>query len=148
MKDRPEDKRRGRKLFEYVEIFLKSKPEYNFKGNCDGVIELEPGDPESRYVIDFKTISSGGFSYLKKPDHKYVVQITIYMWLTGVKRSIIYYEEKDKHTLREFIIPYDEGLVDHIKNSSKKLFQICSSGKIPKVPGNYKKSNKRVPGRA
>ena len=47
------DKRRGLKLFEYEEIFLQSDPEYNFKGNCDGIVEFEKGDPETRYVIDF-----------------------------------------------------------------------------------------------
>lgn len=142
MAKKKKDKRRGIKLFEYVEIFLVSEPEYNFKGNCDGIVELEKGDPESRYIIDYKSISEGGFSYLRKPDHKYVVQIMIYMWLTGVKKSIIYYEDKNKHQLAEFEIPYDEGLVEHIKLSSKKLKKICDSGKIPKVPKDYKKDKK------
>jgi len=137
-----DDRRRGIKLFEYEEIFLKSEPQYNFKGNCDGIVELIKGDPDSRYVIDFKSISEGGFSYLKQPDQKYIIQITIYMWLTGIKKSIIYYEDKNKHFLKEFMIPYDEGLVDHIKKSSSKLFEICSLGKIPKIPKDYTKTNK------
>ena len=141
-KRRKADKRTGIKLFEYVEIFLQSDPKYNFKGNCDGILELEPGEPSSRYVIDFKSINEGGFSYLRKPDPKYVTQMRIYMWLTGVRKGIIYYEDKNKHELREFEVTYDEDMVDHIKDTASKLKKICEMGKIPKIPGHYSKSKK------
>ena len=121
---------------------MQSDPKYNFKGNCDGVIELEKGDPKSRYVIDFKTINEGGFSYLKKPDMKYVIQLRIYMWLTGVRKGVIYYEDKNRHQLREMIIHYDEGVIDFIKEKSSKLKIICEKGKIPAIPKNYKKNKK------
>jgi len=136
------DKRRGIKLFEYVELFLESDPKYNFKGNCDGILEFEPGEPSTRYVIDFKTINEGGFSYLRKPDQKYITQIRIYMWLTGIRQGIIYYEDKNKHALREFKIIHDESIIDDIKLMASKLKTICEAGKIPKIPQDYHKSKK------
>jgi hypothetical protein len=137
-----EDKRKGIDLFEYEEIYLVSDSKYNFKGNCDGIIEIEKGNPDSRYVIDFKSISENGFSYLNKPDHKYVVQINIYMWLTGIKKGIIFYEEKNRHNMVEFLEKYDEKLIDYIKKSSSRLKIICESGKIPTIPKDYKKDEK------
>jgi len=142
MAKKKDDKRKGIKLFEYEEIYLISDPKYNFRGNCDGIVELERGNPESRYIIDFKSINEGGFSYLRKPDKKYIMQVMIYMWLSGVKKSIIYYEDKNKHQLAEFEVPYDEGLVDYIKTSSRKLKKICNLGKIPKIHKDYKNDKK------
>jgi CRISPR/Cas system-associated exonuclease Cas4 (RecB family) len=135
------DKRRGIDLFEYEEIFLQSEPEYNFKGNTDGILEFERGNPDSRYVIDFKTINCDRFPFLKAPDNKYIVQIHIYMWLTGVHKAIIFYEEKNRHELKEFIIKYDEDLVENIKLTAKKLKKVLEMGKLPKRPTKYRKDS-------
>lgn len=142
IKNPKKDKRRKTSLFEYEEVFLESEEQYNFKGNCDGILELDPGDPTTRYVIDFKSISENGFSYLRRPDHKYIVQITIYMWLTGIKKGIIFYEDKNKHQLREFLVPYDKDFVEDIKKTSGKLFKMCKQNKVPKIPKHYNKDNK------
>jgi len=133
--------RKGSELFEYVEIFLKSDSKYNFQGNTDGIVEIIKGDPDSRYIIDFKTVNSKKFSFMKKADEKYVVQATIYMWLTGVKKAVIYYEEKDAHNIKEYIVEYDEQLVEWIKNTSMKLKILFDNGKIPSRNPKYKKSD-------
>jgi len=138
-----EDKRRGIDLFEYQEIFLKSDPEFNFKGNTDGVIDLIPNDENSRSVIDFKSIKSERFAWLKKPELKYVIQVMIYMWLTGVKKAVIYYEDKNLHHVKEFYIPYNETLVEQIKKNAKSLKIMLEKGKIPKIPQDYEE--KKVP---
>jgi CRISPR/Cas system-associated exonuclease Cas4 (RecB family) len=132
-----EDKRRGIKLFEYEEIRLESEEKYNFKGNTDGVIEIERDVQESRYIIDFKSIKDKRFSFLKEPDHKYIVQVMIYMWLTGVKKAIIYYEDKSEHSIKEFVVNYDEKMVENIKLTALKLNKILKLGKIPKRPEGY-----------
>jgi len=131
------DKRRGIKLFEYEEIFLKSEPEFNLQGHCDGIIEYN----NEQYVIDFKTINTKRFGFLKKPDPKYVVQITIYMWLSGVHKAKIFYEDKNEHRIKEITIKYDEELVEQIKKNAKKLKKILSLNKIPKIPNRYNKED-------
>jgi len=135
-----EDNRKWINIFEYEEILIESEPQYNFRGNCDGIIEIEKGNEDSRYVIDFKTIKSERFDFLKFPESKYVIQVTIYMWLTGVKKSIIYYENKNDHRIKEFVVNYDEDLVNYIKNTSQKLKAVVEMGNIPKIPKGYTKT--------
>jgi len=132
-------------LLEYEEIQVEDK-EFNFKGHCDGVIELEKGDEKTRFVIDFKTVKAEKFSLIstmsKKPDTEYVAQINIYMWLLGIKQGIIFYEEKNSHQTLEFVLHYDEELVEEIKKSAKLLLSSIKKNQIPKVPERYAKTRK------
>lgn len=133
------DERCGVDLFEYKEMNIVDN-EYNFDGHCDGIIELERGNPETRYVIDFKSIKSERFSILNKPEYKYVVQITIYMWFFGVDQGIIFYENKNDHQVKEFIVPLNQDLVDDIKTNAKKMMKILEQNKIPSIPRHYEEN--------
>ncbi|HUS50983.1 MAG TPA: hypothetical protein VMZ91_12520 [Candidatus Paceibacterota bacterium] len=137
-----DDKRTGLDLFEYEEIFLKSDPKYNFQGHCDGIIEKERGDPDSRYVVDFKTINSGGFGRLNRPSDIYVQQISIYMWLSGVHKAFIFYEDKNDHYIKEFPIIYDENEIERMTQKALRLKAILDKKKLPKKPDDYKKDKK------
>jgi len=132
-------------LFEYEEIQVENK-EYNFKGHCDGIIELEKGNENKRFVIDFKTVKSEKFSLIstssRKPDTEYIAQINIYMWLLGIKQGIIFYEEKNSHQTLEFVLKYDDELVEEIKKSAKLLIKSIEKNQIPKVPERYAKTRK------
>ena len=137
------DKRRGLKLFEYEEIFLKSEEEFNFQGNCDGIIEIEKDNPDLRFIIDFKSINekSYGNLFTSEPNKKYTIQVMIYMWLSGIHKAILYFEDKNKHEISEYVIDYDEEAVEEIKNTSRKLKKICELGGIPKIPQGYSSNN-------
>ena len=134
-------KRKSLDLFEYEEILLKDD-EYNFKGHCDGIIELVKDTPKERYVIDFKTVKAEKFAFLREPDNVYVVQINIYMWLSGVKKGIIFYEEKNSHELKEFRVNYNEEKVEEIKKNALKLNEVFKARQIPSIPKTFKKENK------
>ena len=140
-----DDKREIHELFEYEEIAL-SDDEYNFAGHCDGVIELERGNANTRYVIDFKTIKMERFKFLsnasRKPDHTYIAQINIYMWLLGLDKGIIFYEDKNTHELIEFLVPYDKHLIEDIKTNAKKLLLAIEGRKLPKINPHYSKDAK------
>lgn len=132
------DDRHGLSLFDYKEIEVKNK-EYNFKGNTDGVIELSNNDISTNYVIDFKTIKTERFNLLRKPDFKYLTQINIYMWLLGLKSGIIYYEDKNDQSVKEFLVHYNEKLIDSVKENSKKLLYVLKNHKLPSIPANFSK---------
>lgn len=141
----PEDfekhKRTKFDLFQYREIQVENK-EYHFKGHCDGVIELIKGNDDERYVVDFKTVRSEKFSYLKKPDPVYVTQIRIYMWLLDIKQGIIFYEEKNSHEIKEFRVLQDEHHIEEIKKNAKKLWGVLQSKRIPAIHERYRKDRK------
>jgi hypothetical protein len=129
------DKRRGTSLFEYEEIFLKSSSKYNFKGNCDGIVVIN----DEEYIIDFKTMNTNMFSFLSKPDPKYLTQVMIYMWLAKVKKSIIFYEDKNLQLVKELPVDYDPGLVEVIKKNAVMLKDMLENKKIPKINKKYSK---------
>lgn len=141
----PGDTRGIEDLLEYEEIRLESE-EYNFKGNCDGVVELEKDNPDSRYVVDFKSCKSEKYEFIstrtRKPDAEYITQITIYMWLLGVHKGIIYYENKNDQEILEFHVPYSEDRVNTIKKTAKQLLDFIENKKVPKVSEHYSPSKK------
>lgn len=133
-----EDKRIGTDIFAYEELIVEDK-EHNFKGHCDGIVELDKNNSEERYVVDFKSIKSERFAILNRPEHKYVVQITIYMWYFGIDKGIIFYENKNDHQVKEFLIPLNMDLVEEIKSNAKKMIKVLSQNKIPAIPKRYSK---------
>lgn len=139
--DFPNADRKGLDLFTYEELRLENE-EYNFKGHCDAIIELVKGDPSERYVVDFKTVNGDKFQFLKRPDSQYVVQINIYMWILGIKQGIIFYEDKNRHEIKEFLVKYDQGIIDDVLKNAVKLRKIIENNQIPKINKNYKKTTK------
>jgi len=131
----------GNNLFEYREMIVKNE-EYCFEGHCDGIVELVKNDDDERYVIDFKTVKSEKFSFLKNPDPVYIVQIRIYMWILGIQQGIIFYEEKNTHGIKEFVVRQDENHIAEIKNNAKKLWEVLKAKKLPAIPKLYSKDQK------
>jgi hypothetical protein len=131
------DGRKGLSLFEYRELEVEDK-EYNFKGNADGIIDIVGSDIQ-HYVVDFKTIKTEKFNILRKPDVKYIVQINIYMWLLGLEFGIIYYEDKNDHSVKEFLVRSDERIIDNVKENAKKLLYVIKNKKLPSIPTSFSK---------
>lgn len=127
----------------YEEIQVENE-EYNFKGHVDGIVELERGNPATRYVVDFKTSKQEKFQFIKtasrKPDPVYVTQINIYMWLLDIDQGIIFYEEKNTHECLEFLVPKDRFLIEDIKKDALGILDFIKHKKIPKVKSNYNKT--------
>ena len=136
------DNRHGMGLFDYVEIRVADE-EYNFEGHIDGVVEIKDrGYYDGIYVIDFKSINAERFALLREPEEKYKTQINIYMWLLGLDRGIIYYEDKNRHEIKEFVQYRDETRIDEIKKTSKNLLALLETKKLPKIPTHYEKDKK------
>jgi len=132
----PDDKRPISNLFEYQEIQVFDE-EANFRGHCDGVVELIEGDPEFTFVVDFKTINEDKFKMLKEPDPKYVVQITIYMEILGLDKGVIYYEDKNRHERKEFLVLKDKEIAEEIFSNARKLKGLLDLKKIPPIPSQF-----------
>lgn len=145
------DNRNISELFEYVEITLEDK-EHNFYGHCDGIVEFpvheedydEHGEQKvttEKIVVDFKTINTDSFKLLKDPDPEYVMQINIYMWILGLNKGVIYYEDKNKHEVKEYLIHRDDKFIEEIKSNAKTLLKLLESRKLPKIPEYFSKTS-------
>jgi len=117
-------------ILKYEEITLSSK-EYNFRGSCDGIIVVN----NDKHVLEIKSINENNFSnYLIKPKTEHYIQINIYMWLSGVPRGIIYYENKNDQSLKLFNVNIDFALIEQIKKQAMSLVKILSKGEVPEIP--------------
>jgi len=131
-KQHPEDKRTAVEVFDYEEIKIKDE-ELNFEGHVDAIMDFVPDDPDERFVVDFKTINSDKFKILREPDPKYVTQIHIYMMILGIPRSVIFYEDKNRSEIKEFLVELDTNYAEHIRDTAKKLFSDVNNKRLPKI---------------
>lgn len=125
-------------LNEYVELEVRSDPEFNFLGHCDAVVDLT-GTEFRRgkydvFVVDFKSINDENFGSLEKPEYKHVVQVNIYMWLLGLDAAVVLYENKSAQTLKEFFVPRNEDMIRKIQSESLALMDLLKGNRIPKRP--------------
>jgi hypothetical protein len=139
-KQHPDDNRKIEDLFEYEEIKIKDI-ELNFEGHVDAIIDLVPDDPEERFIVDFKTVNGDKFKILRDPDPKYVTQVHIYMMILKIYKSVIFYEDKNRSEIKEFLVEYDKEFGEHIKETAKKLFSDVKNKKLPKIPQTFTKDS-------
>ena len=121
---------------EYDEVPIISEPEYNFRGNCDAILDFRgtPFEVKSALdviVVDFKSMKNDDFSKLTHAKPEHVVQVNIYIWVLGLKGGILLYENKDKQLVKEIFVPRDETLIERVKKEALWMSKILKEGKLP-----------------
>lgn len=130
----------------YEELSIVSPVEYNFKGNCDAVLDFrgssfEVGSDLDVIVVDFKSMKDSDFSKLEHAKPEHVVQVNIYMWVLGLKGAIVLYENKDKQILKEMFVPRDEKLILKIRKQALWMTKVLKDGKLPPRSKSYSRSS-------
>lgn len=111
----------GSTEFEYLELSVYDG-ETLWGGHIDAVVNLEllshffgyidiDHDHEDM-IIDFKTMNSFQFKKLEEALTKHVIQISIYMYITGIKCAKLIYENKDSQDIKEFLVKFDQSLME------------------------------------
>lgn len=108
-------------------------PERRINGHMDGVLRL-PGNEDA--VIDFKSCSKSRFQRLKKrPDEAAVVQLQMYMAMSGIKRGVLLYVNKQESffdgALAEHWFDFDEGMVRHVWKEIEAVREGLRGGSLP-----------------
>jgi len=111
----------------YEEVRVTSDPEFNFYGNVDAVIKLE----DEHYVLDYKSMNSFSFKRFKEPYQKHIVQVNIYLWLLGLKKGFLLYENKDNQEVRLATVERNDKLISQIQTRAKELNALLKSKKLP-----------------
>jgi len=106
------------KTQDFIETTLQNK-ELWLKGTPDAVvISREDGLP---YIFELKSIKQELFLKLEQPDWSYTAQVHCYMMLTGIPRSIVYYENKNDEDTKEFVILEDKYIHDTLITKIKEI---------------------------
>lgn len=104
------------------------KPEINFGGTLDGVLEDGSG-------FEFKTINSRGHTFTwKDPKPIHVRQVHSYMYLNPeIDKFSIVYENKDTAEWRELRVNKDPEIIKNIDREIMHLNQAWEEQKLPPV---------------
>lgn len=131
-----------KKRMVYKEIIMRNN-EYLVSGRCDGILVID----DEEHLMDIKSIKNRTvkssdrefcFEDLEdgpKPDH--VVQLMLYMWISGIHHGHLLYVGKNNSQIRTFYIPYDYSVIKpyideitYIRDLAKSL----QNGEKPELP--------------
>lgn len=114
-------------------------PEY-IVGDDDPSISLAGFNGETLYegprdaviIIELKSIGDNGFNRLtREPKLEHVKQLQLYLHLTGLKRGVLLYENKNTQELKEFKVDYDPVIAEEVIHKVKTIHAHMTDGTIP-----------------
>jgi len=83
---------------------------YRIKGFADDIITIK----DEEYIIEMKSMNTMQASKLQKPVKDHEIQLQFYMYLTGIHKGFVVYEDKNNQNIIEFYLTYDEGKIEYI----------------------------------
>lgn len=107
-------------------------PRQLISGRADAIVGIDGGD--QLCVVDFKSISSYGFDRLDSPKSNHRKQLQLYMHYFKIPRGILLYENKNNQKLKEFVLRYDQALVEKLLQDFKTLKKQIDQDQIPVIP--------------
>jgi hypothetical protein len=127
----------GGSVFQYTEQFFKNKA-FGITAHPDGFIKnpwvQNPTDDDIG-VLELKTIGKTGSKEVKNaPKFEHIIQVQIYMWLTGLKWAVILYWDKSIYGtdgLIEHKIERDEDSIEAIKKTIAEVWMGIETGVLP-----------------
>jgi hypothetical protein len=98
-------------VFQESSVFSK---EWNIVGKCDGIVVVD----DKEYLLDLKTCKPSLFASLSKPWPSAIMQVQIYLWLTGLRKGLLLYIDKSVDgtvPVKEFMVEYSDKAVEDAK---------------------------------
>lgn len=94
-------------------------------------------------LVEFKSISENGFYGLRKskPRDAHEQQLQLYFELTGIKKGIVYYENKNNQKAVEYIVERDEKIIKEVTDRIRRLLDMARRREIPEpdyTPTDFK----------
>lgn len=132
-----------RSHLKYKEIKL-TNDEYKISGRADGIVVIDGED----HLMDIKSIANRSptssdrqtcFEDVKLhgPKEEHVIQLCLYMFLTGLRNAHLLYFAKNTGQIITFAIPYDYGLIEPFLREIKHLLDCAErlkAGTLDKLP--------------
>lgn len=105
--------------------------EFAITGTIDGILDTGEG-------WELKSINSRGFRGVCEygPQTKHIYQVHTYMLATGIRKWSLVYEDKDTQQWREWVINWDQGIVDELLDEFEILRVSRETHELPPVLEN------------
>lgn len=104
----------------------------------DGNKELYRGPCNNILIVELKSIKNKNFDKLPKtkPDKKHEMQLQLYFYLTGIRKGLVYYENKDTQESKYFLVEYNEELVQQVISDIRYVIALADRHELPEREGN------------
>ncbi len=89
----------------------------NIAGTMDGIAH-------EGSIVELKSINTNGFGRVAAfgPQKNHRIQVGTYMYLSGVDKGCIVYEDKNTQEYREYIVEMDKDLEDLVTESAQEIW--------------------------
>ena len=133
---------------EYREVPVENE-RYRILGHADGQVQTE----KDTFLIEIKSVGVGTVRYenydlfkecegkpddmwrkIRQPFPSHVRQAMLYMYCTGVHKMVFIYEWKPTQDVKEFVVQFQQELVDPILKSCDLVLKGLESGLPPMRP--------------
>lgn len=123
------------------EIVLQEKVKEKVEGEEEEIEvekEIYRGPKNHILIVEFKSINSKGFKKLTKakPLEKHEMQLQLYFYLTGIRKGMVWYENKDNQEIKIYHIEYDEALVQKTIEYIQTVIRYVDGKDLPEREGN------------
>lgn len=95
--------------------------------NENEIAGMQTTGVEDKYlIIDFKTINPRQFKDLNGPLPDHIVQMQIYLYLSGLKYGKFLYEDKWTQSIKEYLVVRDDNFLSVEKEKALKLKMVLT----------------------
>lgn len=111
------------------ELPLKDK-ELCISGRTDALIKIN----DELILVELKSANDRSFNLMVKknePKEDYVMQLQLYLHITGIDKGIIFIENKNDQSILEFPITYDEEMAEELIDKIMYCVTHAKSNDIP-----------------
>lgn len=84
-------------------------------------------------IVELKSINNKNYEKLPKtkPKKEHNMQLQLYMYLTGIRQGVVYYENKDNQEQKYFYVTYDQEVVDKVVGDIRYIIEHIDANKLP-----------------
>ena len=107
-------------------------------GRTDALIRLD----NELILVELKSANWRAFERMQKtrePKEDYVLQLQLYLHLTGIEKGIILIENKNDQSILEFAVTYDIDIANKLIHKINKCLDHARNGALPER--DYEKSS-------
>lgn len=104
----------------------------------DKTKEIYRGPSNHILIFEFKSIRSQNFEKLPKtkPEKKHEMQLQLYFHLTGIKKGIVYYENKNTQESKYYVVERNQKMIDETIDYIKFCIEMSQKAELPEREGN------------
>lgn len=100
--------------------------------------EVYRGPANHILIVEFKSIKNKNYEKLpkSKPKKEHEMQLQLYFYLTGIRKGLVYYENKDTQESKYYLIEYNAELVEQVKSDIRFMIDHAERRELPEKEGN------------